>query len=256
MTPAIRDKILGLLFYDNRKSGAHGRALREDIPELNLKKGDRVEPSKMLLDIGGFNRLSGGERITFWRRSAETLCTHRCLLFEDDTLGVTPTRSICIDILHTLHLGPIHSWCMAALWFLLDFGAWGGYDPSPADKRPLALERLRNELKLWYKHDDMGKTCTRISFFTQKMIGTRNNKRLKTKAAETYGLLLWLVKVLSSKVLSADGLILLELGRILHRIYTTFKNSPVDVSESVVEDLCRNNRRMGKGRERNPDGGV
>ena len=74
-------------------------------------------------------------------------------------------------------------------------------------------------------------------FFTQKMIGTKKKPRLKTKAAESFGLLQFFVHVLSSRHLPMDGRLLLETGRILIWIYETFKKEPVNISETVIEDM-------------------
>ena len=48
---AMLKKILQSLFYDKRKKGAHGRALRFDVTGAALMAGDRLEPSLLLPDV-------------------------------------------------------------------------------------------------------------------------------------------------------------------------------------------------------------
>ena len=49
--------LIGLLFYDKRKDGFHGRALRAPIPALGLIRGGRLEPSHFLIDVSKLETL-------------------------------------------------------------------------------------------------------------------------------------------------------------------------------------------------------
>ena len=54
--------ILRNLYYDSRISGGgNGRCLKEDIPGFSLLRGDRLEPSAVLPDVGLFEEVPSGE---------------------------------------------------------------------------------------------------------------------------------------------------------------------------------------------------
>jgi len=82
LSPAQHETVKGHLVFDKRTSGAraaHGRALKQDIAELGLLSGDRLEPTTWLRDVGDdFNNISVFPYpVVFWRPSDATLCTHR-----------------------------------------------------------------------------------------------------------------------------------------------------------------------------------
>ena len=92
ITAERQNLIRPLLFYDKRKQGACGRALRRAVPSLGLQAGDRLEPSHELPDVGAFGMLVLLPLVvTFWRASQETICKHRNPLV-DSQLGITVTR--------------------------------------------------------------------------------------------------------------------------------------------------------------------
>jgi hypothetical protein len=101
----VRARLLSCLAYDKRTTtnSSNGRALTHAIPELNLDKGDRLEPSRSLRDVGLLATVPLPLHIIFWKLSAQTKTKHRNPLFLDDT-GIT-MATLAIDILHTLHLG-------------------------------------------------------------------------------------------------------------------------------------------------------
>ena len=117
---AINHKSIVLaLEYDKRKQGSCGRALKWDLPDLFLKAGDRLEPTETLIDVQGFDDLVDFPvQVLFWRCSEQTACLRRCPFWDAD-IGITPSIVICIDMLHTLYLGSIHTWCKTVLWLML-----------------------------------------------------------------------------------------------------------------------------------------
>ena len=58
-TLAQRKAVALRVFYDKRSNGNRGRCLKCDIPEFALEAGDRVEPSRTLLDIVNFEKVPG-----------------------------------------------------------------------------------------------------------------------------------------------------------------------------------------------------
>ena len=121
----------GGLQYDKRPNGSHGLALGNDVPTLGLVRGDRVEPSPALPDVGQLERLDlrNRPRIVFWRPSRETLAKHKNPLF-CARIGLTVQRSLAPDTLHTLYLGVFLAFCRMVVWRLILAGAWGGMGPK------------------------------------------------------------------------------------------------------------------------------
>ena len=68
--PLSRDdwlQLQGLLDYDSRSDGARGLALQKAYPKLNLKKGDRLEPTAELWDTQLFFGKDPPKRALFWQ---------------------------------------------------------------------------------------------------------------------------------------------------------------------------------------------
>ena len=57
LDPETKAIVVGALFYDTKSNGSHGRALRVDVPQLGLLKGDRLEPSFSLADVSKLETL-------------------------------------------------------------------------------------------------------------------------------------------------------------------------------------------------------
>ena len=64
-----------------------GRLLDRDVPELGLRRDDRLKPCQGLPDIGELENIdtSVGTTVIFWRPSNDTLCRHRNPLLGDRT---------------------------------------------------------------------------------------------------------------------------------------------------------------------------
>ena len=148
-----RDQLLAHLRYDRRKVGSHGRALTANVPKFGLRVHDRLEPCDELQDVSKLESISLPARILFWRIAYQSACTHRCPLFSS-ALGITPNKTIALDLLHTLFLGPMLSWCRLVLWELLLSSIWGVTQPTEAEKLEVGLLMVNAELVRWYsKHD-------------------------------------------------------------------------------------------------------
>ena len=83
-----------------------------------------------------------------WRPSAESLCTHRCPIW-DDEIGLSPRRSIALDLLHTLHLEPMQSWRKMTAYLLLDAPIWGLFESTEAERHVVGVASMRAELMRW-----------------------------------------------------------------------------------------------------------
>ena len=235
----------GVLRYDRRPSGSHGRTLQHDVPSLNLMRDDRLEPSPELADVGKFETidLSSPVRIVWWRPSRESLARHRNPLFSM-ALGVTVWRSLTPDTLHVLYLGVFHSVCKLIVWELILKHAWGGQFGTQEDLVEVALNVFHNSLTVWYKRRARmfpNEQITRISDVTRKMVGDPANQRLKTKGAETWGLLLYLVDEIPLHMdkLGDTGPLLLEAATCLKEMALVFDRSGIRLSEDD-QDQCWN----------------
>ena len=193
-------RLSNLLRYDKRTSSNAklGRCLVQDVVEFGLLAGDRLEYSDVLSDVGLLESLDFDAQekyeVVFWRRSRETACLFRCPLW-DERIGLTADNVLCIDLLHTFHLGVLLVYVRCAIWKLLEAGAWPAREGTAAERYRNSVLQLRNELFNWYTRF-RDKTLTRLAYLTPAMLGAPSNRLLKIKAAETYGLLIFVLDVL------------------------------------------------------------
>lgn len=238
-------RIKAVLRYDKRVSGALGRCLTAPLPDLGLREGDRLEPNENLPDVGMFENLcedlGSSTTVVFWRRSLETIALHRCPLW-DASLGITPTRVLCIDILHTLHLGVMQEFAKLALWTMLLSGVWGGLERTEGEAFQVAVLCLRAELFAWYKTFSVQhptEILTRLADLTPKMLGTPDRRKLKTKGAETYGVLCFLDHALRkyAAAIGADSTRLLEGATTLLRFMSICRTSGKVLTAAQQQEL-------------------
>ena len=106
-TDGQRRALLRVLRYDKRPDGARGRALTQDLNDFHppLRENDRLEPGGALRQVGDLEDVGLPAQLIFWRSSNETIARHRCPLLCAEELGLTPTRALTVDALHTASLG-------------------------------------------------------------------------------------------------------------------------------------------------------
>jgi hypothetical protein len=230
--------VVRLLMYDKRDDGSHGRALiSPGVPTLGLRAGDRLEPHEGLLDIGSaFDSLdcSTPQRVLFWRPSLEYLTRHRNPLF-DMELGITPQRSLTVDLLHCIYLGVLLGYCKLVVWHLLLAGKWGRLSTLVETVQYAAL-RLKHDLETWYssRHQlDRTEKLTR-AHVTAAKVGSSSDPKLRLKGAETYGVFLYLVDVLGADGArwGPEGLRYLEAGASMKRCLEIMAASRPKVSDA------------------------
>lgn len=260
VTEPIRRAILKELHYDKRNKGAKGRALRNAVPIAGLRANDRLEPTATLIDVGEFDTMALPAAVIFWRSENETICTHRCPLF-DRSLGITPTSTISLDLLHALYLGPMQAWCKYVVWLLLSIGIWAPNEQTEGEKLQVGIMGFRYELQRWYESwstEHPTESLTRLSNITPKMLGTKDSKKMKTKAAETFGLLRFLVDMLQkySGSIGDAAASLIESGRCLIRYIEILRASPMRLPMSVRQDSTNttNTKRSCKHKKHRSDG--
>lgn len=169
-------RIKRLLRYDKRTTSAssNGRALTRDVPELGLRAGDRLEPCESLPDVGDFEHISVfPARVQFWRPSQASIVHHRCPLWQPE-FGLTPARSIAIDLLHSYYLGPLQVWARESFWMLLECGIWKSAGHTDKENMVMAVSVLQRELFSFYAEaatTNPGEDLSRLAALTPKMLG-------------------------------------------------------------------------------------
>jgi hypothetical protein len=163
------------------------------VPVLGLRTDDRLEPSANLQDVYALADAVAPIDVVFWRMSSDTLSRHRNPLFCPE-LGLSPKRNLTVDELHANHLGPMKIWCKVVVWFVLLSGVYGQLG-TREENVAAAVLALRHDLMAWYKTADV--RLTRVTDLKPKMVGTPSDQKMKTKAAETWGLMLFLAALLT-----------------------------------------------------------
>lgn len=239
VTAAHHSALKRLLRFDKRRQGSQGLALLSAFAPLGLEAGDRLEPSANLPDVGDFDSLAHFPvELIFWRVSRSSLVAYKCLLWAP-ALGLTPVNTIALDMLHTFYLGPLLSWCRDAIWCLLMSGKWGASEHTDFERHLVALSCVKHELFSFYKAYDAAHPSaklSRVSSLTPKMLGIGGARRLKTKAAETWGIALFLVDFLPKHSDAVDpGM--LHIGQLLVRFLLDMKSYGPRLSVSEQQSL-------------------
>jgi hypothetical protein len=214
-----KNLVCSLLRFDKRSAGSKGLALTMAIPALGLEAGDRLEPSPTLPDVCALEDQDAPVAVIFWRVSDESLARHRNPLFCVE-IGVSPTKNLTVDELHAVNLGVMQWWCKHAIWHVISCGVYGNVG-TLEEKHLAAVLGIRHDLMAWYKSSAREyPKLTRLSDLTVKMLGTASAQKCKTKGAETWGLLLFLVHLLArcAGQVGAEGAVLLQAGQALKRM--------------------------------------
>lgn len=144
------------------------------IGGIALQPGDRLEPSMELRDTHGLEKSKLPIDVCLWRpRKDDTgkiidCLHHRCPLFSQ-RLGTSPQRSLAVDSLHTLFLGPVLRYVNGVLWRVLLANPWriGGDLNTVLD---LGCLQLSGELRAWQEENDIP-LDRRVKTITRKMLG-------------------------------------------------------------------------------------
>ena len=186
---------------------------------LHLLAGDRLEPSEHLEDVGLFEHINEFPKtVMFWRVRLEYSTRHRNPLFSR-ALGLDPAECLVVDVLHQMYLGVMNVFCHDVLWLLIRSLHFGGV--GTADEiLELAVMTCRQKLLQWYKARHAlypTEQLTRVSDLTTSMLSDEDGRKVKTKAAETWGVLLFLLDELHTANLHIvpDATDLLAAGRAL-----------------------------------------
>lgn len=232
--------VVSKLKYDERKGGARGRALTCDLPTLKLRKGDRLEPSVCLQDVGSLETAPTPLTVTFWRGECESRVKHRNPLV-DSSLGIT-IGTLRVDLLHTLFLGTLKEFCIDAVWELMLADAWGvGAGRSRDELLQYTAELICVELFAFYDKWRTRRPDEPLSLmqtFTLAMVGTPAKRCLRTKAAETKGFFFYLCEALSRRKNRLHrGDVWVAAAAALRRLLDILRACPPVPTAAVVQDL-------------------
>jgi hypothetical protein len=234
--------ITGQLKYDKRRTGSFGRALVNDIHRFGLNKGDRLEPSHTAPDVANIDiRSDFPFELTFWRVANETATRHRCPLFTRRSY-ICP-EILCVDEMHTMHLGIFQDFILAVFWQAFDADVWGvhGHLPEEAYLAQASL-LLRADLFVWYRQqrlDFPDRPLHEMADLQLTMLGSRDRKALHAKAAESGTLMYFAfdMAVRHSAVL-AGGSALVDCGRGLVQYMEVTRSSSLRLSVAARQGLA------------------
>ena len=141
--------LVALLHYDRRKAGNRGRCLLANCPELGLEAGDRLTPSSSHPHPWKFQSISAFPTfVVFWRTSRESIARNRNPLFARD-IGISPSTSLTLDVLHALYLGVMHAFARHVIWAMVSAGCWG-LRSTVDETADVAVIAIKSALRSWY----------------------------------------------------------------------------------------------------------
>ena len=127
-------------------------------------------------------------------KRSETLCRHRNPLWCEE-LALSLPQNLAVDTLHAFHLGVLLLWCREALWFLMLGGIYGlaAWNDEGLAAVTQVVRKLLFKWCKQRKRDFPGETLTELNDLVPTMVGTHLHKKLKTKAAETWTIALFIL---------------------------------------------------------------
>ena len=131
---------------------ARGRQLVRDVhlPQLRLRKGWWLEPSRSLPDVAQFEFQAVPFEATFWTAPRNAPLTHGCPLFLLEGVG---HNNWCIDLMHAWHLGPLQQLVSLVIHACINSDIFSPRTANMAasDIREVALMAIKAELFQFYK---------------------------------------------------------------------------------------------------------
>ena len=191
-----RRELLKALGPLRRGKSFHGLGICSQSVTVNgtvLLHGDRLEPSEQLHDTHSVATASLPLHLVFWRarlgehtRLPLDAMTHRCPVL-DQRLHTSPSSSLAIDELHTLHLGQVQRVVSASLWraVLLNPRQLRGSDKSIIDR---GIGALWVDLQRFQALPTTITGCgpgDHLGALSIKMLGDRKGRSIQDSRLET-----------------------------------------------------------------------
>ena len=160
----------------------------------------------------------------------------------DPDIGIT-LDSLMVDKLHTLHLGPAMAWCCHSLWQLILVDAWQTGHVG-ASLHSLSVHYIRTTLWDWYrdrKRQMPEQDITEVQNFTLNMLGGKpSSQSLHTKAAETKGLVPFVLDLLKDKKARFTGNhadVLIGCGEAMQQYFELLDEAPRNVPAATLQKM-------------------
>ncbi len=129
----------------------------------------------------------------------------------------------------------MQNYCQAALWAIIASRLFAPSYTTQEEILLVTLIFLKNSLTRWY-HSPAGQNASRIPDMSTKVVGTTDDPKFKAKAAETHGVLLWLVDFLDEHKTRCDTFPqFLEAGLMMKRYVAIIKESTPGVNMSLAQ---------------------
>lgn len=212
--------------------------MQQDLPELGLLRGDRVEPSGDLRDIGQLRLATPPLQATFWRRSCETAARHRNPLFA--TPDMLSVEAFVVDELHTMHLGVYKYFVGVVFGRLVASDIYQLPAMNPESRRVTTVARLRSDLMAWYaarRRSHPGEPVYALQDLSPTMIA---GDIVRAKAAETGSLVPFAVEMAKKHAtLLMHGAALVKAGEALLRYHKVTRSSPRRMSAAACQEWPR-----------------
>ena len=199
---------------------------------LGLRRGDRLEPSLLLPDVAMVDSMHGAGRLTFWRRSEETLTRHRCPLL---TAGLcTMSQCMQVDWLHSMSLGIFQNFLGALFhWLFLDRGLYASRGTRSAIMS-LSVQRLEEALFRWYtSQQQQGYHHTPVQRLRVGMFGTSDHPACDLHGSETNGVLLFAVDLLREHEMAGPWL---SAAECLKDLYIMIKGHDHIMPPAIIQE--------------------
>jgi hypothetical protein len=197
---------------------AKGQVLMAPVLYFGLLKNDRIEPSKCLPDTQQFATATLPLEVTFWRQVFDhkgrplNRVLHRNPLLSG-RLGIG-VMHLCIDLLHTVHLGVYATFLKAVCWSAIEADAFqiGG---AQSEVLEMSVRRLLADMQGYYKAHSIPAN-QQIRKLTSNMLGSFTRPDFKAKASESGTLIGWAADFADRvKHRLCNGHALSEAGKIL-----------------------------------------
>ena len=124
------------------------------MPQIGLKKWDRLLPTKALPDVAQFEHKSPPFEATFWRMDKHSRVVHDCPILEHPMITGFSYDDWVIDVLHGWVLGPVSGLVGKSFQFCVKSGI---FTPTSvyldsSDRDRLAMLHIKTLLSVHYEH--------------------------------------------------------------------------------------------------------
>jgi hypothetical protein len=143
---ALHRQLIANLEYS---SEYRGRSLQCDFPALGLVRGDRLLPTTELQDVAEFDFRSVPFDVQFLKFDKQSRLTQITPLYKIPNVSCD---IICIDLLHSWHLGGCSEYVGEVLQFVLGCGVYTRHlrNAPAADAHQVALIKLKADVWSYY----------------------------------------------------------------------------------------------------------